>query len=568
MIYLRAGLAGLAMLGFSAAIPAQAESLSGSYLSALQADMRNDHAAAAEFYIRALQGDPGNDLLMQRAMAALVANGDFSTAIPIARKVRDLLPDNQLAGLVLLADALREGRFADARTYLANDNFGFNPLLSGLLQGWTEVGIGDISEAEKAFDGLQGNETLLLFGKYHKALMYAYAGDFQRAEELLAGGEAGPPIKLNSGAVIAHIQVLSQLERGAEAIKLADESLAEGFNEPGIQALRTALLAGEAVAFDVVQAPVDGAAEAVLVLADALSREAADQYALIYARMAGHVKPGFDEALLLSAAILEEQEQYALATLAYAGIARDSPSHLTAEIGRANALRASDKGDAAVEVLSALANANPASVDVRTALGDTYRAAENYAGAEAAYGSAIDLVAVPGPQHWALFYSRGVARERQDKWPEAEADFRFALILFPDQPLVLNYLGYSLVEKRKDLAEAQAMIEKAVAQRPDDGYITDSLGWVLYRVGKFAEAVGPMERAVELLPVDPVLNDHLGDVLWMVGRKREAEFQWKRSLSFAPDEVIAERIRQKLELGLDAVLADEVAEPAETADGG
>ena len=174
----------------------------------------------------------------------------------------------------------------------------------------------------------------------------------------------------------------------------------------------------------------------------------------------------------------------------------------------------------------------------------------------------------PGPQHWAFYYARAIARERQNHWPDAEADFRFALKLFPDQPLVLNYLGYSLVEKQQNLPEAQAMIEKAVAQRPDDGYITDSLAWVLYRVGKFEEAVEPMERAVELLPVDPVLNDHLGDVLWMVGRKREAEFQWKRSLSFGPDEPGAERIRHKLDVGLDVVLAEEAATAAATIDGG
>ncbi|MEM9972515.1 MAG: tetratricopeptide repeat protein, partial [Pseudomonadota bacterium] len=139
----------------------------------------------------------------------------------------------------------------------------------------------------------------------------------------------------------------------------------------------------------------------------------------------------------------------------------------------------------------------------------------------------------------------------------AEADFRRALELNPGQPQVLNFLGYSLVEQRRNLDEALGMIEQAVASRPDSGYIVDSLAWVYYRLGRFEDAVEPMERAVELLPTDPIINDHLGDVYWMVGREREARFQWERALSFEPEEEDATRIRLKLEIGLDEVLAQE-----------
>ena len=162
------------------------------------------------------------------------------------------------------------------------------------------------------------------------------------------------------------------------------------------------------------------------------------------------------------------------------------------------------------------------------------------------------------PVHWPLYYTRGIANERAGNWPAAEADFRAALKLEPDQPLVLNYLGYSMVEKQENLDEALGMIERASKAEPDDGYITDSLGWVLYRLGRYDEAVKPMLRAVELTPDDPVINDHLGDVLWMVGRKREAEFQWRRALSFGPaDDLDMDRVRRKLEVGLDKVLAEE-----------
>lgn len=190
---------------------------------------------------------------------------------------------------------------------------------------------------------------------------------------------------------------------------------------------------------------------------------------------------------------------------------------------------------------------------------------ERYSESLEAYDAAIDLLDPEDSSNWAVYFTRGIANERTDHWDAAEADFRRALELNPDQPQVLNYLGYSMVEKNENLDEALDMIERAVSARPDSGAITDSLGWVLYRLGRYDEAVAPMERAVELMPVDPVVNDHLGDVYWAVGRTREAEFQWKRALSFAIDDTLGdvdpERIRRKLEVGLDSVLEAEGADP-------
>lgn len=553
----------------AAALPAAAGSLSGAYLAAVQAEMRNDHDAAAEFYRRVLAGDPKNNLLLQRTAGALVASGDFAAAVPVAERVLEDAPDNQLAGLILLADSLRNGDFARSGALLAEEGFGFNALMSGLLKGWVRAGTGNISEAEQVFDALDGNDTIKLFARFHKALMLAMAGDFQRAETLMAGDDDGQSMKLSAGAVVARIQILAQLEQSDRAIAWAEAAMAEGFAEPAIRDLRDRLKAGELPAWEFVTSPTEGAGEAVLVLADALAREAADSYALLYARLAAHVRPGADDVYLLTASILEEQGQYDLASESYAAISGDSPAYLVAEIGRAEALRASGARDGAEEVLRALGDRYPEAAEVPIAIGDLLRSEEDYAGAEAAYSDALALVPDIQAQHWVLYYARGITRERQNHWPEAEADFREALKLMPRQALVLNYLGYSMIEKGINTEEAKAMIIDAAAQRRDDGYITDSLGWMYYRIGEFEQAVPEMERAVELLPTDPVLNDHLGDVLWMVGRKREAEFQWKRALSFEPEEKDAPRIRRKLEVGLDVVLEEEAeGTETETADGG
>ncbi|MEM0944489.1 MAG: tetratricopeptide repeat protein, partial [Pseudomonadota bacterium] len=212
-----------------------------------------------------------------------------------------------------------------------------------------------------------------------------------------------------------------------------------------------------------------------------------------------------------------------------------------------------------LSVLRELVAGHPESIEAHTALGDMLRRSERFEEAATAYEGAIDLVETPENRHWVLYYQRGITYERSKQWPKAEADFRLALELEPDQPLVLNYLGYSWVEMGTNLAEAQEMIEKAVAQRENDGYIVDSLGWVLYRLGKFEESLEHMARAVELRPVDPVINDHYGDVLWVNGRRIEARFQWKRALSFDPEPEDEERIRRKLEVGLDVVIEEEEA---------
>ena len=207
---------------------------------------------------------------------------------------------------------------------------------------------------------------------------------------------------------------------------------------------------------------------------------------------------------------------------------------------------------------------------VHVTRGDTLRGMDRFEESIKPYNAAVALIGTPEEQHWIIFFARAIAYERSDMWTEAEADFRKALELRPEQPQVLNYLGYSFLEMQTNYDEALDMIERAVALRPDSGYIIDSLGWGLYRLGRYEEAVGHMEKAVERQPIDPIINDHLGDVYWAVGRKREAEFQWHRALSFITDEtdtndVDPERIRRKLEVGLDVVLEEEGAEPLKVA---
>jgi tetratricopeptide (TPR) repeat protein len=365
--------------------------------------------------------------------------------------------------------------------------------------------------------------------------------------------------------VLARAEILSQLERSQEALEML-QTMFSGATDPEIDVIVAALEAETPIPFSIVTKPQDGFAEIFFTVAAALRSETGPEFTILYAQVARALRPDHVDALLLTAELFESLGQFDAAIDIYKEVPATHGSYHAAELGRADALRRADRPDQAIEVLEQLARSNGELAVVHISLGDVLRQQDRFADAIVAYDRAVELLEATGGPSWFLLYARAICHERTDNWEAAEADFRAALELNPTQPEVLNYLGYSLVEQQVKLDEALGMIERAVAASPDSGYIVDSLGWALYRLGRYEEAVPQMERAVELLAIDPVVNDHLGDVYWAVGRVREAQFQWTRALSFigkgeSNEDIDPDRIRRKLEVGLDAVLADEGAPP-------
>ena len=536
-----------------------AEGLAGPYLAGRQAFSMFNYDEAAIYLALALQQDPTNTAVAETAILSQIARGHPEKAVPIAVQQRERGYDSQVVTLVILGSLAKNGDYAGAIAEL-DDGHTAGPLVDDLFRAWSLVGQGQMSEALTVFDGLSEQPGLRTFGLYHKALALASVGDFEGADAIFSGKEGGP-LQATRRGVIAHAEILSQLERNAAAVELI-ERVVGGAIDPELEVLRQSLIAGGAVPFDVIRDPADGIAEVFATVAGVLNAETGALDALTFTRLAEFLRPDYVDAILMSAGILERQDQHELATKTYNRISSEDPSYLTAELGRVDALVASDRIDAAIEALQQLAKARPKVAVVWSTLGDILRRQERFSEAAAAYDRAIADLPTEQPGQWVVYYTRGICHEREKDWAAAEADFRKALDLSPNQPQVLNYMGYSFLEMNTNLDEALSMIERAVAAKPEDGYIVDSLGWALYRMGRYEEAVARMEKAVELMPVDSIVNDHLGDVYWAVGRQREAEFQWKRALSFEPEsEEDATRIRRKLEVGLDAVLAEEGAEP-------
>ena len=170
----------------------------------------------------------------------------------------------------------------------------------------------------------------------------------------------------------------------------------------------------------------------------------------------------------------------------------------------------------------------------------------------------LDPAVAAAPADWRLLYMRGVALERAGRWPDAERDLNAALKIQPENPELLNYLGYSWIDRGEHLDQALDMVRRAVAANPQSGAVTDSLGWAQYRLGDYASAVTTLEKAAALEPADPDINDHLGDVYWRLGRKVEAQYKWRAVLTLEPDAKLKAEVEKKLASGLDPAPAKAV----------
>lgn len=553
------------VLSLSPTGPVLADGLAGSYLAGRAAGYSSDFRTAATYFTRALVRDPSNPALLESAISAFISLGEFDSALPVAQRLTALGANSQLANIVILADATSNGRY-DAILSDLDAGASVMPLIDGMARAWSELGEGRMESAIAAFDDVIATDGLTNLGLYQKALALASAGDFASSDAIFSGDEAGP-LRLDRRGIEARLQVLSQLERHDDALELIDAAFGAD-PQPEITELRKIYGAGAPVPFTAVRSAQDGMAEVFFAVASILSSETSPGYALLFSRTAEQLRSDNVDAIMLSADLLEDMERYELATQAYDLVPRTHPAFYSAEIGRAEALRRDNRIETAIEVLEQLTESHGHLPGVFVSLGDLLREQSDYSAASKAYDKSIALYDKPEDAPWRTYFVRGITYEREDRWEAAEADFRFALTLRPDEPRVLNYLGYSLVEMQEKLDEALVMIETAVEKSPDSGFIIDSLGWALYRLARYNEAVGHMERAVELMPLDPIINDHVGDVYWAVGRQREAEFQWKRALSLEPEDEDAIRIRRKLEIGLDLVLQEEGSDPISMANDG
>jgi len=548
-----------AVAAFLAAMPANADVDSGAYLAGRTATLNNDFVAATRYFSQSLRSDPTNQELLENAMAAHASLGNFEAAAALAQVLRDLDKGAQVSNLILMANAAKTGEWSNIFEALEAGQT-VSPLVDGLAQAWAFAGQGDMDRAVATFEDIRDTEGMADFARFHHALTLAMTGDFAGADTIISA----PGGRYSARSAVAHAEILSQLDRNEDALAMLEAVFGDA-NDPALVDMKQKLESGSKLPFTIATSAKDGMAELFYLVAQLVRADTPEAYTLLYSRMAEALNPDHTQAILMSGSLLEEMQQYELASDTYTRIVPDDPAFGAAELGRIDVLRRAENIEAAIEAAQNLVRSHGELPSTHDKLGDVLRSGERRDDAIEAYSAALSLLPDDHSGRWLVLYKRAVTYHLTDQWPPAETDFRAALALNPEQPLVLNYLGYSLVERGEKLDEALGMIETAVAGAPENGAIIDSLGWVLFQLGRYDESVGYMEQAASLEAVDPIVNDHLGDVYWAVGRSIEATFQWNRALSFDPEPELADRIRRKLEVGLDAVLEAEGAEPLQVA---
>lgn len=518
--------------------PAKGQPTGGyaAYLAGRHAARIGDADEAASLLGAAVRHGGGDEreVLTQAFLAAVIAGRP--EAVDLARR----LPDDPVAQVLLADHEAKAGRWeaAEAR-YAGLPQQGITQILRPLTVAWAQLGAGHTDAALATLRPMSEGQQSPGVYALHAALIADLGGRPGEAARLYRAAqiEYGAP-NLRLGQILAAWHT----RRGAAAE--AQAVLRDTVRVGDLAMARDALEA--AAAERAVRSATDGIAEAYLAMAATLRQQNATDVAQVVLRLALDLRPDFTPARLLMADLQDAtRPEAALATLD--AVPGADPLAAVVGLRRAGLLAVLGRQDEAAAVLERLAQTHPDRPEPLAQLGELQRRTDRFAEAAATYTRALERVREPDAAPWGLYYERGIAFERSGQWDRAEADFKRALALSPDQPYVLNYLAYSWADRGLNLDEARRMLERAAVLRPDDGAIADSLGWVLYRQGELDEAVRRLERAVELQPGDATINAHLGDAYHAIGRVQEAAFQWQRALVLKPEPDEAARIEAKLQ---------------------
>ncbi len=541
---------------------------SGSYLAARHAGVERDSETAAAYYLNVLKADPRNADLLSRTFLSVLTDGDIDEAGRLADRLIQLDRTDRIARLVIGVRALKQKQYAIARQNFAQSVRGpVTDLTATLLSAWALAGAGDTHAAIDTLDRLAGPDWYAIFKDLHGGLILDVANNKKEAGKRYERAYKADPMALRT--VQAYARYLSRNGGKDDALKLYQQFNKGVADHPVIVEEMKEVSAGDRLP-PLADSPRAGAAEALYGLGASIGRRGGEDLALVYLQLALYLEPTHAMALLSLADLYDSLKKPELAIKIYDRIPASSPLRRNAEIQVASDLDSLDRTDEAKKRLEALIAEHPKDSEAIIALGNILRGRKAFAECAEVYSKAVDNLAVPEKANWVLFYFRGICYERSKQWPKAEADLKKALELFPDQPLVLNYLGYSWVDQGVNLDEGMRMIRRAVEQRPDDGYIVDSLGWANFRIGNYEDAVKDLDRAVELKPDDSTINDHLGDAYWRVGRVLEAHFQWSHAKDLNPDPEDLPKIEEKIKSGLpdDTSSAADAAKTKKAGDGG
>ncbi len=526
----------------------EAYGISGDYLASRSAGRLQDTAAAANFTANALSKDKSNPGLIERLFQYQLALGNIEKAEDLAKQVIPTNSQQRMARTILGLKEMRNRRYGEARAQF--NEAAYTPvgeLTSGLLSAWAWAGEGELNPALQQLSKLDNQDAFSNYQALNEALILDFLHSPMRADAAFkkAYGMAGTSLRV----VQAYGNFLARNNRKADAIKIYENFLAGGQRNALVEADLADVSSGK-VPPPFITSALAGAGEALFALAAALNTDQNGDTALLYCQLALTTASDKSLSLSLLGDIEATSKSWELSSQAYDKIPTTSPLRSYADTQIALNLGRLGKNDEAVAKLKTVVAADPKDSDAWTTLGGIYRADNKFADAVEAYTNAINLMPPGIEQDWRLYYYRGVANDRLKNFEKSDADFRQALQISKDEPQVLNYLGYSMIDRHVNIDEAITMVKRAVELKPNDGYIVDSLAWAYYALGDYEQALVNQEHAVELTPSDAIIAEHLGDIYWRVGRKLEAGFQWQHAIDNQPEPTDLARIQGKLKDGL------------------
>jgi tetratricopeptide (TPR) repeat protein len=524
--------------------PFDGSSMAGNYLASRFAQRHHDWSRSSKYLNKIVKNAPENPDIAKRAMVLLMGSGQPERATEMAVKVAEQDPESTLARLFIAIDTFKKQDYENAAKQVGNmPGGGLSDFIMPLLGSWSLAAVG-----EKYTDSLN-NSTIHV---YHSILIADFMKDHADIESRLEQVLVNETIAIDDLERIADIY--GHIGKTDKALELYQRILSYDPNYEDIAEKAAKLKAGQDVKlFETVKTPEEGVAIALYDMARMLYQDYSDESARVFSHMALYLAPDFSEASLLLAHINARNERYGEAIEHYLSVMPDHKAFVNSRRLAAELMEENGRTEEALQVLAMLVN-DYDDMGALIQIGDIHRRSEEFAKAVQTYNQVEEKLgdAIPA-EYWRIHYVRGMSYEQIGQWDKAEKDLKTALEFQPDHPFVLNYLGYAWADQGINLKQSLEMIKKAVSLQPTDGYITDSLGWVLYRMGDYKNAVPYLERAVELLPYDPVINDHLGDAYWRVGRKLEARFQWMRAQNHSDDETLLQTISAKLEDGLNTL---------------
>ena len=544
--------------------PASVDTFAGALLAARTADNDYDYPTAIKLYRTALKYDADNIEVRERLMVCLFMNGNFDEGVVEANRLKDDPAVERIAVIARGIDAIKRKDFREAQKILKYDGPNeLDRMVNTLLVAWGQFGAGKPKEAIATVDNMKGPDWYSVFRNYTAGSIAAAAGDMttarKRFNDTLAArdeGTAASDTYMRAVTALASIEAAAGDQRKALDAISVGETFAPGYVP--LQAFRKQIEAGQKPEL-LVKTVEQGMASVLFSVGGALNqsltnapdRQGAQDIVNFYLVTAFALAPNSADTAVLLGGLAESLDQPERAIQWYKKVPANSPLRRVSELQLGLNLANTGKTEDARKHLKAAIAADPKDIRGYVAYGSLLSDSKEYEEMANNYDRAVEVIGpLPKRSDWSVFFQRGIAYERLKKWEQAEPNFKKALELYPDQPQVLNYLGYSWVDMNIHLEEGLNMIRKAVDLRPDDGYIVDSLGWAYYRLNRFEDAVSELERAVELKAADSTINDHLGDAYWRVGRKLEAIFQWRTALEVKPEPAEIPRIEKKIREGL------------------